>query len=481
MNEGIVITDDLLAYLRKNFASRCPLVAKGADAMTMQCAYGEFVAQLLVSEELSPDTYISFTSNRPKYGAKSMSSPNPDRVFSSGGTKQVSYRVKDTSEAYSEKRYEAKHIKTNQPVLDTTFQENCLTQSEASRARAGTFFKHLANRSGLLRSPLSEHEQGLLADMVHKHAWCGTVGSDYYESIQHPNTVKALIDDTTSGGTEIVPIELDRDLITFPLLTGELFPLVDVKPVSQGRRIMGGAISNPTLTWEGGDNNAITLFSTGSMINPVDTTVFVIDGAVTIGRDFLSDTPIEVGTVLTGLVGQSLAAALDKVVALGNGTNQPEGIFEATGLSTVTPVNSGGAQTLTDYYALLFALGKQYRSDKNNVVFVSNDTTYQRSRSIPVGTANALPVMDILNVASANKYETVGWPHKIQNDIPNASCGFVAMNRYRMYRRLGLDIRFEQGGITLAQNNLILMVYRARFGGRMTDANAAVKWIAGQP
>lgn len=62
----------------------------------------------------------------------------------------------------------------------------------------------------------------------------------------------------------------------------------------------------------------------------------------------------------------------------------------------------------------------------------------------------------------------------------NTYAAFVCLAKYRMYRRLGLEIRFEQGGQTLARANEVLMVYRARFGGKLMDAAAAAKWQNGQ-
>ena len=148
--------------------------------------------------------------------------------------------------------------------------------------------------------------------------------------------------------------------------------------------------------------------------------------------------------MLTQLVGESLAHELDKMVAIGSGTNQPEGVVNKIGLNLVTPANgtAGPPPTLTDYYTMLFSLPKQYRNRKNNVVWISNDTTYQRSRTIMVNTGWNLPAFDVLNQAAANEYTTIGWPHKIQNDIGNSTCVFADMSRFRMYRRIGLEIRF---------------------------------------
>src|SRR5690606_34534311 len=134
------------------------------------------------------------------------------------------------------------------------------------------------------------------------------------------------------------------------------------KPVPRGRRIEGASISTPTMSWGGADNSTIDLFDTTAMVRAIDTTIFAIDGAVEVGRDFLSDSPIAVGETLTGLVGERLMNELDKVIANGNGSTQPEGLFQASGVSTISPDNtSSGPPTLDDYLDLLFGVAKQYR------------------------------------------------------------------------------------------------------------------------
>jgi hypothetical protein len=192
----------------------------------------------------------------------------------------------------------------------------------------------------------------------------------------------------------------------------------------------------------------------------------------------LSDSPANVGSILTALVGERLAAELDRVIAVGGGGSEPEGILTASGLSSVSATNAGtGPPTLDDYLSLMFTVGKQYRNRAMGPVFISNDTTYQRKTAIRVDphslstTVNQLPVFG----PTWNDYQTMQWPHKVQNDFTNRQIVFGAMSKYRMYRRLGLEMRWEMTGKTLALANTALLVVRARFGGRIVDTNAFAK------
>ena len=303
-------------------------------------------------------------------------------------------------------------------------------------------------------------------------AWCGQLNGEQADHI--PGAAWSSVDRPhTSGGTSIVPFDWDLDVITFPLLSGELYPLCDIKPIDRGRIILGASIATPTVAWGGYNALSIDLYDTSGMVDQLPSTIMAVTCAVEVGRDFLSDTPLNVGEEITRLIGERLAAELDRVVANGNGTIEPQGIFQASGLATSPTENgNGGPPTLSDYIAAYFALPKQYRTAQHKVAFVSNDTTYARARSIRVDphtladSVNQQLVMGWPDVARVGEYSTIGVPHKIQNDLDNTVLAIGAMDKYRMYRRLGSEIRFEQAGYTLALANSILIVFRARFGGR---------------
>ncbi|MBI2823673.1 MAG: hypothetical protein HYX69_03155 [Planctomycetia bacterium] len=70
--------------------------------------------------------------------------------------------------------------------------------------------------------------------MVNKDAGCGKIGNQRHNHIPSGNQVKTLLNDSTSGGLEVVPIFFDTNLVTTPLLTGDPFPYVEVVDVPRG-------------------------------------------------------------------------------------------------------------------------------------------------------------------------------------------------------------------------------------------------------
>ena len=206
------------------------------------------VARLMADGTMPADTYIEAT------GAKSMNTLSPEKVFSRGGH---SVRVKDPSEGYSEKRVTGRHVKSGEEVFNPFTGRAAEYPSESDNAKVGVLLKHLAQRSGLFPGvALPDHEKALLAEMSHLDDWAGMIGGEHHASI---TGVKALIDDATSGGIEITPFAFDENIITFPLLTGELLPYIDLQPLDKGRRIMAGSLGNPTISWGQGDDTQVDL------------------------------------------------------------------------------------------------------------------------------------------------------------------------------------------------------------------------------
>jgi HK97 family phage major capsid protein len=366
------------------------------------------------------------------------------------------------------------HGKLGTPIMDQDGRP-AQTSSELENAKAGVFFKVLAGRSGLQVS-LTDHERALWQETLEQDLWCGQLDNQWQRGVDGMR-VKTLLDDSTSGGSNVVPEWFDANLVSFPLLNGELFPLVDVRNIPRGSSVEGASVGNPTVTWGTAEGTSMTPFNTDSLIAGINSTIHPVTCAIEVGRDFLADSPADVGAQLTQNIGQRLLAELDRVVADGDGTSEPEGIFQHAGVSALTL--SGAAPTVADYEELLFSVGKQYRKSPR-CAFIANDVRYQRARSIKVASGDERRVFgmdhDRGSNASVEGYSILGRPFKIENNLANTHAAFGDLSRYRMYRRQGFSIEWHTQGATLAKANLALLVVRGRFGGKVVDPNAFAKW-----
>lgn len=356
-------------------------------------------------------------------------------------------------------------------------------QSDLDKAVSGSWCKYVILREtqgkGIPRQmQMTDHDKGLVMYALQNMKWGGVIGGDC-ESVTGSQPLKgvkltelqqkAILDDSTSGGLEVAPIAFDDAIITIPLLNGEFFPRVNVVPITRGRRIEGATMGNVTLTSGGADGTDIPLFNTASFIAAFDTTIFVVNGAIEIGLDFLSDSPIDVASMVTGQYGQVLLTWLDEQICIGDGTTEPEGIMNASGTTNVA--GGSAAPTIGIYENFLFGVPKAYKQgfSSDRIVFGATEETYQRARAIAVSGSDARRLFGMTH----EDYMLFGHPYGINEAMSNTQAFFANLGRYRMYRRMGLTLKVTTEGKTLVRLNQMLLTARARYGGQLEDGAAA--------
>lgn len=419
-------------------------------------------------------------------------SSDPTRVVFKSVNGAQSPRVKGVAEKYSANRSEVfypqntkggrKHPFAGQAAVYAG--EKLMSSSRLGKAVSSAYFKWcLATTCAKHDIPrglqMTEEDTDLVNYALHELEWSGVVktrddGFDWESKVARrkltQHEIKSLLDDATSGGIEIAPIEFDDALVTTPVLFGELFPLVNVVDVSRGRRMKGGAVGNPTFA-SSTEGTAITAFDTTSFVSAFDTTIYVAAAAMEIGMDFEEDSPTNVGSIIMEKYGEKAQEWLDEQIAVGDGTTEPEGIFNASGTTAVaSDFGTSGPATVGDYEGLMFGVPKQYRNSKGSRnVFIGNETSYRRARAIPVGPNDERRVFGMTHA----DFMLLDTPYKIQASIANTQLAYANLGYYRMYRRLGFNVRMENTGNYLALRNLRLIVCRMRYGGKLELGAAA--------
>lgn len=446
-----------------------------AGALTNQQAratvkLGRSFGSIRLPERAAQLLFRGVSSPREKAVSK-LKTNTPGNLSGKGAAVMNAARVKDAGARLSSKRFEVKRPDGNPLTWGAKAVER---PSEYDNALIGVWWKTALRRLGVAAT-LTDWERSLLAESVHKDHWVGHAPDGTYygggdrDGYAPPLRVKALLDDTISGGLHLNPVQLDEAVITYPLLSGQLFPFVDVKPVT-GRRIMLPTIQNMTVQWGQAAGTAVTPFNTASLVASIDTPVWPVAGFIELSNELIADSPVAIGSTVTALFGERLKAELDRVIASGNGTSEPLGFLLASGLTAVNSDNGVvGPPTVSDAEALIFAVPLQYRQMDLNPAFVMNDTSYRRFRGVPVGPADERRVFGMDEQA----YQLLDYPVRVVNSLANSKAGFVCLKKYRLYQRLGMEPINEEAGRTLRLSNTRLIGLRARFGGTFVDSSAA--------
>lgn len=362
--------------------------------------------------------------------------------------------------------------------------------SDRDKAISQAWFKLMAHQGGIGGHvppglKYTDHDDQLVKWAIHNSKFTGImnvpgapdgIGIDNRKLSELE--VKTLLDDSTSGGLEIVPIEFDDAIILTPLLFGEFFPLVNVIPTARGRRMEGASMSNPTITSGTAEGTSIVEFDTDSFISAFDTTIFNAVGAMSIGEDFLQDSPTTIGQLIIQKYGEQMMAWLDEQIVKGDGTTEPQGIFNASGITDVAAANATtGPWTVGDMEGVMLGVTKAFRNARGSRnVFLSNETTYRRIRAIAVGSADQRRVFGM----DHGGYRIFDHDFKVNSNIANAEAGFCNLGFYRMYRRMGMQVRIDNSGKTHALTNTRTIVVRARYGGKLELGGAFAKVDDGQ-
>lgn len=431
------------------------------------------------------------------------STKSPTALFNAYGKEGGEIRVKGVAERYKNTRTKAicpertgsgghgsKHPYAGQPAKYGNRELD--HPSELDKAVSGAWFKFTLECQNDPRDVpkalrMSDEDRQLVKYALHELPFTGLIGGDGTEvgakKVDNRKLSelerKALLDDSVSGGIEATPIVFDDAVILTPILYGELFPLVNVQNIARGRRIEGFSMGNPTFTSGTTEGAAITPFNTASFISAFDNSIYNAVASMEIGNDFEEDSPADIGGTVINQFGLKAMEWLDRVVAMGDGVVEPEGIFVTVGTTAVNSDNGvGGPATVSDYEGLMFGVVKAFRKEPGaQNCYLANEQTYRKARAIPVGSTDERRVFGMTH----GDYMLLDQPYKIQVDIPNNYIGYGNFKRYRMYRRLGLTTRVETQGNYLALRNVKLIVMRMRFGGRielsgamsvMTDASA---------
>lgn len=409
----------------------------------------------------------------------------PEKAFAWHNPKSGEARVKGAWESYDSTKSELYHptLRKNgapnpiagMPVTDEVGRK-MESPSELDLAVIGAYFKHAVNQVAQKGQPMpkyllmNDHDRQLVEYAAHEMKWVGANSQDD----EAPGPARKLTDlevkfitnqdGGTSGGTQAVPLVYDDAVILTSLLYGELYPFVNVINIDRGSSVHGYSIQRPTLTANVTEGNSISLFNTASFIATFDTTIYNTVGAMEFGLDWQEDSPVDVAQLIVKEYGEAAMAYLDKVVAVGDGSTQPLGIFNASNTVAVPNIAGGvGPLTVGDFEALYFGLTKAERNwPRRYLTFVGNDNTYRRSRAIPLGSDDARRFYG----NDYDSYTVSGRPFKVSVDIADNELAFCNLQRYRMYRRLGATFRYVTDGQTLALKNTSLVVLRMRFGGQ---------------
>lgn len=276
-----------------------------------------------------------------------------------------------------------------------------------------------------------------------------------------------MLDDTTSGGQYAVPEFFDTNAILVPLNDGELTPFVNIIEVPRGHSVVSYSMGLPTVT-KVAEGTAQTIFDATGLVGQFTCSFFPAQCFIEIGRDFLSDAVPRFGQDIMTQMGRAFGAWADEQIVTGDGTTEPQGIFNASSTTTVISTNgSGGPVDISDLVNLQAAVDKAHFNnyDRSRCRYIMTNAEYYAFRRLSTGISQDDRLLFGDNMKEYNLLMFgVSTPYA---GLTNSQIAFAQLGGYRWYRRQGVVYGTETAGATLVRSNTNLVYGRTRNGGKL--------------
>lgn len=410
--------------------------------------------------------------------------------MSEGHESPTYIRVKNRIESYDHRPTAAVYKagpKKGQPI---TYMGKALNKPTPRRNKmVAVWTKWQALQLGLIDKPLSDEEKDILMWILHKEPFYAdedrvetrllkeherhaiwTKGMNRWQRV----TKASLLDDSTSGGQYAVPEFFDEEVIITPVLEGEIAPLVNMKDMPRGSAVQGWAIGNVTFS-AATEGTAVSLFDATGFVSDYSPTVYRAAGFIEVGRNLLEDAVPTLADDIRNSYTRKHNEWLDRVIVAGNGTSEPQGILNASGTVDITAQNpTTGPVHILDAINLLFGVSAAYRRayPRESLAYAMTETTYKRFRSIQVNSSSDQRLV----FGNEGLTNSLLFDFKVgleENGLSNSDALFAQFYAYRLYRRQGLRLIYEDRGSTLVRANTVLIGADMRYAGQIEKGNYA--------
>ena len=215
-------------------------------------------------------------------------------------------------------------------------------------------------------------------------------------------------------------------------------------------------LTDPTAYWVG-EHVAITE-SDGSFV-PIKLKAVVLGTLIRVSQALLEDAP-SAGETIEKMMAAALGLELDRVCLLGDGVNEPKGLFNCADINLYSMGTNGAAPTNYDP----FSYASQYVLEDNGVptAAIMAPRTFGTLDRLKEATTNA-PLQAPQSYQDLKKFYTNQIPvNQTQGSATTASCAFVGDFKnivIGMRKQLTIDISPAAGTNTFSKVEALIRAY----------------------
>lgn len=281
-----------------------------------------------------------------------------------------------------------------------------------------------------------------------------------------PSVRKALSGGSDGAGGYLVPTEYRAELLKRLPEISELFPHVRSVPVITDSGEYPRLSSDVSISWGRAENADIS--STDPAFSQLTWTVRNMSAITFMSRELVDDSNPGIIDIITALFNEAVAAERDKMIAVGDGVNQPEGISVTIGLESL---DFAGPLTFEKLVEMKYALARKYH---RNARWIFSSANLQRITGLTDD--NGRPIIRDALVAGETP-SILGRPFSVQDDLSDEELYFGDLSKYIWFDRQRMVIESTAtGGDTFRKHQVAIKVVE-RCDGKVGLTEAFVKGV----
>ena len=295
---------------------------------------------------------------------------------------------------------------------------------------------------------------------------CRTEKVKHILSLVGQAQIKAMVGSSDAAGGYVIPTGFVAEMLHDEVEASELLPYVRVINVGVRAGSIPSVDSRSSITWSDTENN-----DTGESdptLAEFTWTSHTARAYAYISNELVDESAVDIVAEVRRQFSEAMAEELDKVIAIGDGSTQPMGLFSNTDITTVTAT---AAFTRAKALAVAGAVGQKYKKGQGPnkpTRWVMREATKTFFKELE-GTTNH-PVYKT-DPNSEQDIMPEGYPISIQNDAPAGRVVFGNLNRYILTRLKGVTIGADRGGIHFRKGVTCLQIVQ-RIDGNVERALA---------
>lgn len=283
-----------------------------------------------------------------------------------------------------------------------------------------------------------------------------------------PVEVKALSEGTTTAGGYLVPDDFRQSVIMRVNAMSVLYPRCFSFGTTLKSIKFPNLATDVEMSWDEAEN--ANFDETDPVLGQTTFTIHRMNAVTYLSRELEEDSSPNVVGLVEKLFAQAVSRERDKMVAVGDGSAQPEGIFSATGITTVSSI---GSITHAKLLEMDETITDEYRGS-DQLCWISNQTVRRYCRSLT--DENGRPLFDRPMERGA-PYTMMDHPYVVNANCPSGYLALGDLNQYWIASRdeMGLETT-TTGGDTFKKHQVGVKVWERWDGKLVLKTNC---WVIG--